>query len=157
MANQGTYTITNPSVDTVPASSTLAGTWTAAANQKALTGTNGTATTQTQPGWWIYDVTNSRIAQVAEVVSDNLIYLVKGLPNAQSGATLRRITKPGLKKAGIRSSGGITTLTDANGSTSTYDDTEGINLPLPVLQHRLVTPYVVSPAASTSAQITYQL
>lgn len=157
MANQGTYTLANPSVDTVPASTTLSGTWTASANQNAITGTNGAATTQLQPGYWIYDSANARLAQVMRVENDNLVYLKKGLPNAQSGATLRRITKNGLRKLGIVSSGGVTTVTDSSGNATTYATTEGLNIPIPSNIMRLIDPYIVNPAASTSAKITFQL
>lgn len=153
LPHQATYTLASTNDDTAPPSAALTGTWTCSAGQKALKGTNGAATTEVKPGYWIYDPTNKTVAQIVDVPNDNLIYLRKALPNAQTGATLKRVETTGCKALGFTSVGGNTVVKDPNNNSSTFADGKGLNVPVPVGQ--TTGPYHLDPASSVI--ITYEL
>lgn len=153
---QRTYEI--DSVDTVPASETLSGTWSAASGTKALTGTSGSALTQVQGGWWIYDPTNGEVRQIEKVTSDNYIVLKKAFSNVLSGATLKRVTSNGTRRFSVTAVGGDITMTDSYDDVVTLAESRVFNDEANYVRtgQGLNDPFVVDPDGNAAA-VSYRL
>lgn len=132
--------------DTVPASSALTGTWTAAANSKRLLGASTTALSQIKIGQFIFDDANNEIRKVQDVQDNTNVILEKGFSNALSGATLKVVPMTS-RQISVLAVGDVTIIDKYDNSTLLADkdaitphkDTRGY-----------VEPFIVDPAANTA-------
>lgn len=132
--------------DTVPASSTLTGTWSAGADVKRLVGSSTTALSEIRRGDAIFDDTNDEIRIVAEVQDDTNVILENGFTNALSGATLK-LSKFGTRQVSVRASGDVTIIDKYDNSTVLLD---GDVLTPKTKKNGQVEQFIVDPGANTA-------
>lgn len=106
--------VLNNTTDTVPQSTTLTGTLTAATNSRVVTGTNTLFLSELQTGDVLFDENNPQIRVVDWVASDTEVWLKTPVATAIAGSA--KAAKGDKRQISVIASGATITTVDVDGN-----------------------------------------